>query len=58
MRQYFLMIQFMLENMKELLIEILHLLVVSEIISDTLQVESKKTDPEAPLKPPSDKIVE
>ena len=43
---------------KKLEKEILHLLAVSEIISDTLQVESKKTDPETPLEQPSDKTVE
>ena len=43
---------------KKLEKEILHLLAVSEIISDTLQVESKKPDPETPLEQPSDKIVE
>ena len=43
---------------KKLEKEILHLLAVSEIMSDTLQVESKKTDPETPLEQPSDKTVE
>ena len=43
---------------KKLEKEILHLLAVSEIISDTLQVESKKPDPETPLEQPSDKTIE
>ena len=43
---------------KKLEKEILHLLAVSEIISDTLQVESKEPEIETPLEQPSDKTVE
>ena len=43
---------------KKLEKEILHLLAVSEIISDTLQVESKVSEPETPLEQPSDKTAE